>query len=149
MGVVFLMLLIKYALFAVIATIINLLSQFLTFEFIDWFAFIVDVKRFSLMIGILVGTAAGLLCKYFLDKKYIFYHQTNDVKDDAKTFAMYTLVGVFTTIIFWGTEFLFDYLSTSPMAKYIGAILGLSIGYVCKYFLDKKYVFNQLSHEAS
>ena len=50
-------------------------------------------------------------------------------------------MGIFTTIIFWGTEIIFNTLSQSPYAKYLGAVIGLSIGYVIKYFLDKKYVF--------
>jgi putative flippase GtrA len=87
------------------------------------------------------GTLAGLIVKYVLDKKFIFYHQVTDKKDDAKKFALYSLMGVFTTIIFWGTEITFDALYQSSYAKYIGAVLGLSIGYVIKYFLDKKFVF--------
>jgi len=50
-------------------------------------------------------------------------------------------MGVFTTIIFWGTEIAFDILFQDPNAKYLGAVIGLSIGYVIKYFLDKRYVF--------
>ena len=62
-------------------------------------------------------------------------------KDDAKNFVLYSLMGVFTTIIFWGTEIAFDALSQNPNSKYLGAIIGLSIGYIIKYFLDKKFVF--------
>ena len=50
-------------------------------------------------------------------------------------------MGIFTTIIFWGTEIAFDVIFKSAGAKYIGAIIGLGIGYIIKYFLDKKYVF--------
>jgi putative flippase GtrA len=64
-----------------------------------------------------------------------------DKKDDAKKFILYSLMGAFTTIIFWGTEIAFDTLYQDPNAKYVGAVIGLSIGYVIKYFLDKKYVF--------
>ena len=88
-----------------------------------------------------IGTLAGLIVKYVLDKKFIFYHEIKDKKDDAKKFALYSLMGVFTTIIFWGIEIAFNYFSQEPNAKYIGAIIGLSIGYVIKYFLDKKFVF--------
>ena len=88
-----------------------------------------------------VGTLAGLVAKYILDKKFIFYHEVKNKKDDAKKFALYSLMGVFTTIIFWGTEIAFDALSQDHNAKYLGAVIGLSIGYIIKYFLDKKYVF--------
>jgi len=92
-------------------------------------------------VAMFIGTLAGLIVKYVLDKKFIFYHEIKDKKDDAKKFALYSLMGVFTTIIFWGTEIAFDYFYQEPNAKYIGAIIGLSIGYVIKYFLDKKFVF--------
>lgn len=127
------MIVIKYTTFAVISTFCNLLFQYLSFAVYSDFA--------ALYIAMFFGTLAGLVAKYILDKKYIFYHIPKDKKDDARKFALYSLMGVFTTIIFWGTEIAFDALIQDPNAKYIGAIIGLSIGYVIKYFLDKTYVF--------
>ena len=127
------MLAIKYTIFAVISTLFNLLFQYLSFLVYEGFA--------SLYVAMFFGTLAGLIAKYVLDKKYIFYHTPTDKKDDAKKFVLYSFMGVFTTIIFWGTEIAFDTLSQDPNAKYLGAVIGLSIGYVIKYFLDKKYVF--------
>jgi len=94
-----------------------------------------------------IGTLAGLVAKYILDKKYIFYHTPKDKSDDAKKFMLYSFMGGFTTIIFWGTEIAFDYFLASPNAKYLGAVIGLSIGYVIKYFLDKKYVFIHIGNK--
>ncbi len=127
------MLAIKYTIFAVISTLVNLLFQYLSFLVYSDFG--------SLYIAMFLGTLAGLVAKYILDKKFIFYHTPTDKKDDAKKFVLYSLMGVFTTIIFWGTEITFDTLSQDPNAKYLGAIIGLTIGYIIKYFLDKKYVF--------
>jgi len=127
------MLAIKYSLFAGVSTFLNLAFQYLSFQLYTGFA--------SLYIGMFAGTLAGLVAKYMLDKKFIFYHTPLDKKDDAKKFALYTVMGVFTTIIFWATEVGFDIAFESKFAKYIGAIVGLSIGYAIKYFLDKKYVF--------
>ena len=127
------MLVVKYTLFAVISTLVNLLFQY--------FSFLVYTNFGSLYVAMFFGTLAGLVAKYILDKKYIFYHTPTDKKDDARKFALYSLMGVFSTIIFWGTEIAFDALSPSPYAKYLGAVIGLSIGYIIKYFLDKKYVF--------
>ena len=127
------MLAIKYTLFAAISTLFNLLFQYLSFLLYTGFG--------SLYTAMFFGTLAGLVVKYILDKKFIFYHTPKDKKDDAKKFALYSLMGVFTTIIFWGTEIAFHTLSQNPNAKYIGAVIGLSIGYVTKYFLDKKFVF--------
>jgi len=117
----------------VISTLFNLLFQYISFTPYGGFA--------SLYVAMFFGTLAGLIVKYLLDKKFIFYHEVKNKKDDAKKFALYSLMGVFTTIIFWGTEIAFDALSQDPNAKYLGAVIGLSIGYVIKYFLDKKFVF--------
>lgn len=120
-------------LFAALSTLFNLLFQYLSFHVYSAFG--------SLYVGMFVGTLAGFAVKYILDKKYIFYHTPKDKKDDAKKFILYSFMGVFTTIIFWGSEIAFYTLSQDPKAKYLGAVIGLSIGYVIKYFLDKKYLF--------
>ena len=127
------MLAFKYALFAAISTLVNLLFQWISFLFYGGWG--------SLYLAMFIGTLAGLVSKYILDKKWIFYHTPKDKKDDAKKFILYSLMGVFTTIIFWGTEITFNALFENPNAKYLGAVIGLSIGYIIKYFLDKKYVF--------
>ncbi len=127
------MLALKYSIFAAISTLFNLLFQYLSFFFYSGFS--------SLYVAMFIGTLAGLVAKYILDKKYIFYHTPKDKKDDTKIFALYSLMGLFTTIIFWGTEIGFDFIFENKNAKYIGAIIGLSLGYVIKYFLDKKFVF--------
>jgi len=127
------MIAIKYSIFAAISTLFNLLFQY--------FSFLLYAGLGSLYIAMFIGTLSGLIVKYILDKKFIFYHVVEDKRDDAKKFALYSLMGVFTTIIFWGTEIAFDTLFQDPNAKYLGAVIGLSIGYIIKYFLDKKYVF--------
>jgi putative flippase GtrA len=127
------MLALKYTLFALVSTLFNLLFQYLSFALYN--------GRGSLYVAMFTGTLAGLVTKYVLDKKWIFYHTPKDRKDDAKKFVLYSFMGVFTTMIFWGTEMAFYYLLPDPNAKYIGAVIGLGIGYVIKYFLDRKYVF--------
>ena len=126
-------LVLKYSLFALIATIINLFTQFISLAIYS--------QDFSLYIAMFFGTLTGLIAKYILDKKYIFYYQVKDKKEDSQKFILYSIMGVFTTLIFWGFEIGFDYIFDSEIAKYIGAIIGLSIGYITKYFLDKKFVF--------
>ena len=126
-------LILKYSLFALIATIINLFTQFISLAIYS--------QDFSLYIAMFFGTITGLIAKYILDKKYIFYYVVKDKKEDSQKFILYSIMGVFTTLIFWGFEIGFDYIFDSEIAKYIGAIIGLSIGYITKYFLDKKFVF--------
>jgi len=127
------MLAIKYSIFALISTLFNLSFQYISFYIYSGYG--------SLYLAMFIGTLAGLVAKYILDKKFIFYHTPKDRKDDAKKFALYSLMGVFTTIIFWGTEIAFDRIYDDANAKYLGAIIGLSIGYIVKYFLDKRFVF--------
>lgn len=128
------MIAVNYILFAVFATALNLLTQYLSLQIYAGF--------FDLYLAMILGTLSGLVCKYVLDKKYIFKHTVKDSKDDAQKFILYSAMGVITTAIFWGTEILFDRIfENTPSAKYIGAVIGLSIGYVIKYFLDKKFVF--------
>ena len=120
----------KYIIFAILATILNLLTQYISLKIIDF-----------LYLAIVLRTLSGLVCKYILDKKYIFYDISNTKKDNAKKFILYSFMGVVTTFVFWGFELGFNYVFDFEFAKYLGAIIGLAIGYITKYFLDKKYVF--------
>ncbi|HIC12558.1 MAG TPA: GtrA family protein [Sulfurimonas sp.] len=127
------MIAIRYIIFAIISTIVNL--------FFQWLSFFVYSGFLSLYLAMFIGTLAGLVLKYILDKKYIFFHETKGAKDNTKKFMLYSLMGVFTTFIFWGFEIGFDYVYDDENAKYLGAVIGLAIGYVVKYNLDKKFVF--------
>lgn len=127
------MLAIRYLFFALLSTLVNLLFQFLSFTLYNGWG--------ALYVAMFIGTVAGLVLKYVLDKKYIFFHTPKSRKDDGKKFMLYSLMGVFTTFIFWGFEIGFDAAFESENAKYLGAVTGLGIGYVVKYFLDKKFVF--------
>ena len=51
-------------------------------------------------------------------------------------------MGISTTIVFWTTESMFWLIWKTEMMREFGAIIGLSIGYILKYRLDRKYVFN-------
>lgn len=127
------MLAIKYAFFATIATGVNLATQKLTFMVME--------NRYALLVALMLGTLAGLVAKYLLDKRYIFRFKTTSVQEDSRIFLLYSLVGVVTTAIFWGFEIAFAVLFENENALYLGGAIGLAIGYVCKYQLDKRYVF--------
>lgn len=123
----------RYSLFAIISTLVNLLAQYGSFALYSGFL--------DLYVAMALGTLAGLVVKYILDKKFIFYHEVESKKEDAQKFFLYSLMGVFTTFIFWGFEIAFDALFSGESAKYIGAVIGLTIGYIVKYYLDKRFVF--------
>jgi putative flippase GtrA len=48
---------------------------------------------------------------------------------------------VITTLIFWGTETLFWLTWGTDLMRETGAVIGLAVGYVIKYNLDKRFVF--------
>ena len=96
---------------------------------------------FAIELSVLVGTAIGLLVKYALDKRYIFQFRARDKLHDAQTFAIYTAMGVATTLLFWSFEFGFNHVFQTKAMRYLGALIGLGLGYWAKYNLDKRYVF--------
>lgn len=126
-------LVLKYAVFALFATAVNLLMQ----EFVTRFYH----GLFTLTLAMLAGTIAGLVVKYILDKRYIFCFQTKNTIHNTKLFFFYCFMGGVTTLVFWGGEFLFQGVFETKSMRYLGAVIGLSIGYVTKYYLDKTYVF--------
>ena len=123
----------SYAFFAAIATVVNLLTQEASIRLYD------DAR--AIPISVLAGTATGLVTKYLLDKRYIFRFKSQSVAHEGRVFVLYTVMSVFTTLIFWGTEFAFHVVWETKTARYTGAVIGLAIGYVIKYQLDKRYVF--------
>ena len=122
----------KYILFCIVATFINLAAQRISLKII-----ILD----HYFIALLIGTLSGLFTKFFLDKNYIFNDFDHSLKNNSKQFTLYSFNGIFTTLIFWGAESLFYFVFATNFARELGAVIGLSIGYVLKYRLDKKYVF--------
>lgn len=125
-----------YALLALIATAVNIGSQDIVTRLYS--------GPFAVVLAMITGTIAGLLVKYVLDKRYIFRFRARDLGHDSRTFALYSLMGLATTAIFWGFELGFDYLFASRGMRYLGALIGLAIGYVAKYHLDKHYVFRPI-----
>ena len=95
----------------------------------------------NITIAIIFGTFAGLISKFFLDKEITFKTQSKHKKNLGVQFLAYATLGVFTTSIFWGFEFYFWMAWKTEMMREIGAIIGLSLGYSLKLFLDKKYIF--------
>ncbi|MEZ8724410.1 GtrA family protein [Vibrio pomeroyi] len=122
-----------YVAFAIVATIVNLFTQEITSTVFHY--------EYEIIVSMFTGTLMGLVVKYLLDKKFIFRFETKNQKQDITTFFFYSLMGVITTVLFWITEYTFDFWFETKTMRYVGAVIGLSIGYVTKYYLDKKYVF--------
>jgi len=125
----------NYALFAATATAANLGIQRAVQQLCR--------GSFSLYTAMLLGTCAGLVIKYLLDKHFIFHYRPAGPADGARTFVLYALMSGLSTLVFWTFELLFHLLFASPNARYLGAVIGLAIGYSLKYVLDRHLVFQR------
>ncbi|MDC1412613.1 GtrA family protein [Amylibacter sp.] len=126
-------LVLRYAFFAVLATLANLATQ----RGVLWLGDNGTVFAFA----VAAGTIVGLVLKYILDKRWIFGDMSVGVKVYSKQFSLYTAMGLVTTAIFWGMETAFWLAWQTDAMRELGAVLGLSIGYVVKYNLDRRFVF--------
>jgi putative flippase GtrA len=124
-----------YAIFALFATAANIAAQDLMIR--------TYVGACDILASVLVGTGVGLVVKYVLDKRYIFRFHARSVAHDTMTFALYAFMGLATTTIFWGFEFGFHHVFETKEMRYLGGVIGLVLGYLVKYQLDKRYVFRK------
>lgn len=124
---------ISYALIAILATAVNIACQAAVVALYQGPAY--------LQLSVLVGTAAGLPVKYVLEKKCIFSFTADNLAHDTRLFLLYSFLGIFTTALFWGIEYLFHIWFGTDTMRYVGAGVGLSLGYIIKYQLDKRWVF--------
>ncbi len=126
-------LILRYGAFAVIATLANLGAQRVVLAL--W------TDGGALALAIAVGTGVGLVVKYLLDKRWIFFDVSTGARAHGERFSRYTLTGIVTTAIFWGMETAFWLQWQTESMRELGAVIGLAIGYVVKFQLDKRFVF--------
>lgn len=124
---------ITYAILAFIATVANIGAQDLVIRGYS--------GAFDVLFSMAAGTGIGLIVKYILDKHFIFRFRAASAIHDGKVFTLYALMGLATTTIFWGFEIGFDHFFATKEMRYFGGMIGLAIGYLTKYHLDKRYVF--------
>jgi putative flippase GtrA len=122
-----------YSLFAIISIVANLGTQKIYIS--------LSSERLAVPLSVLAGTAVGLSVKFLLDKAWIFRYQHRNVAHGLKSFFLYSMMGVATTAIFWGLELGADLICRTEAARLAGGAVGLVIGYLVKYKLDKKFVF--------
>ena len=125
----------KYGFFSTAAIIINIASQRIIFS--------ISNSEYVFALAILTGTITGFISKYIFDKYFIFHDYSSVFAEETKKILKYSFFAVFTTLIFWFTEYTFWHIYQTHDAREIGAIIGLTIGYYIKYNLDKKYVFKK------
>lgn len=127
--------LVRYAGFAALAICINLFSQNAVLLLVGGF-------WFGIYIALAFGTGAGLVFKYIVDKYWVFEDVDPSLVGNTRKFAIYAAFGVVTTLIFFGVELAFHYVfQEDKLMTNVGAVIGLTIGYVIKYNLDKHVTF--------
>jgi putative flippase GtrA len=129
-------LIVRYVGFAAIAMAANLATQRVVLDHGT------TGPYFLMAVG--AGTIIGLVTKYLLDKRWIFHNKETGFKNHGQKFSLYTVMGIFTTAIFWGAETAFWLLWQTEFMRELGAVIGLSIGYLIKYHLDRRFVFDKV-----
>ncbi len=124
-----------YSLLALMAIAVNIGCQAL----VIW----LYQGMYAIQLSVLVGTAAGLPVKYVLEKRHIFGFESKSLVHDGQTFMLYTFMGVFTTALFWGIEYAFHVAFQNNGMRYLGGAVGLTVGNIVKYHLDKHLVFRK------
>lgn len=130
----------RYTLFAVVATLANLMVQRLVLAIAALALPLPQGLAYAGALG--AGTLTGLVLKYVFDKRWIFDDRTGGIGHHGRQFSLYVLMGLATTIVFWGTETVFWAAFATTAAREAGAALGLSVGYFIKYHLDRRFVFS-------
>lgn len=126
--------LVRYVLFAVVATVANLATQAVVFRL---------APVAAVPVSIAAGTIAGFVAKYILDKKWVFYDDYTSHSQELRKVTLYGAFSVVTTLVFWGFEVTFWTIWQTELARYAGAVLGLAIGYAAKFGLDRRFVFTE------
>ncbi|MFX1238128.1 MAG: GtrA family protein, partial [Promethearchaeota archaeon] len=101
----------------------------------------IDPINMPELIGSIVAVGITYLLKFPLDKYVVFKKGGSNLKDSSQEFIKYMGLAILTTILNIGIQFIMTNLFRTPLE--ISFIVGLTIGYIAKFFLDKKYVFTK------
>ena len=92
------------------------------------------------LVGSIVAVGITYVVKFFLDKFIVFEKGGSELKETSKEFIKYLGFAILTTIENIGIQFLLTNYFKTPLE--ISFIIALTIGYITKFVLDRKYVFN-------
>lgn len=127
--------LLRYGLFAALAILANLATQRGVLALTG--------QGFGLLPALIAGTAVGLVLKYLLDKRWIFEDRSSGLAAHGRRFGLYTGMGLATTLLFWAVEYGFWWVWRTEAMRELGGLLGLTLGYGLKYWLDRRFVFTK------
>ena len=93
------------------------------------------------LIGSIAAVGITYIIKFFLDKYIVFKKSSLKIKETSQEFFKYFGFAILTTILNIGIQFILTNLFNAPLE--VSFVVALSIGYITKFFLDKKYVFTK------
>ena len=142
-----------YFAFAILMIILNYIIQKLNqivlaplicdnFGEIEFFRILycsIDPFNMPELMGSILAVGITYIIKFFLDKYIVFEKKGEELKETSLEFIKYFGFAILTTAENIGIQFLLTNFFNSPLE--ISLIVALSIGYLTKFFLDKKYVF--------
>ncbi len=92
------------------------------------------------LIGSVFAVGITYIIKFFLDKYIVFKKTGSGLKETSIEFAKYFGFAILTTLENIGIQFLLTNYLNSPLE--LSFVIALTIGYLTKFFLDKRYIFN-------
>jgi len=98
------------------------------------------IKMYEL-VGMVVAVGITYIIKFFLDKYIVFKKSGSELKDTSKEFGKYFIFAILTTLLNLGIQFILTNVFHAPLVVSVSVALG--VGYLAKFFLDRKYVFNK------
>lgn len=115
-------------------------ANFGSIEFFHVFYCSIDPFNMPELIGSIVAVGITYIIKFFLDKFVVFKKKGTSLKQTSIEFLKYFGFAILTTIENIGIQFLLTNYLNTPLE--VSFIIALSIGYLTKFFLDKRYIFN-------
>ncbi|NHJ23947.1 MAG: GtrA family protein [Candidatus Lokiarchaeota archaeon] len=117
-------------------------SYFGSNEFINLIYCSTNPYNMPELIGSIVAVGITYIIKFFLDKYIVFKKGKSNIRETSKEFLKYFGFAILTTIENIGIQFILTNFLNSPLE--LSFIIALSIGYLTKFFLDRKYVFSKV-----
>ncbi len=111
-----------------------------TIEFFHIFYCSTEPFNMPELIGSVFAVGITYIIKFFLDKYIVFKKTGTGIKETSVEFMKYFGFAILTTIENIGIQFLLTNFLSTPLE--ISFIIALSIGYLTKFFLDRRYIFN-------
>lgn len=117
----------------------NICQNFGDFELLRIYYCSTNPYNMPELIGSIVAVGITYIVKFILDKFVVFKRTTFQLKETSEEFFRYFFFAIITTIENIGIQFLMTNVLHTPLE--ISMVVALSIGYITKFLLDRKYVF--------